>query len=123
MRINSVNNQCFGKIYIAKSCEDRAREVIRNFRNESPEYDKTIDYIKYNNDSANIWIDNFGKVDYQIWELGARVNTDEMAGRKEGYYLSSFRERLRFALDEISRLDRREIEKFSKPKEAVEEDL
>ena len=97
--------------------------MIRNFRNESPEYDKTIDYIKYNNDSANIWIDNFGKVDYQIWELGARVNTDEMAGRKEGYYLSSFRERLRFALDEISRLDRREIEKFSKPKEAVEEDL
>ena len=116
MKINSISNLSFGRIHVAEGYKDRASEVFRSFRNESPEYDKTIDYIKHS-DNTNIWIDGFEKVDYQLWEYGARVNTDKMAERKDGDYLYSFRDRIRFALDQIDYFEWRRIEKFSNPKE------
>ena len=66
MKINSISNQSFGKLYVSPIYDNSIKKEIAKRKLD-------VDRIKNSNES-HIWVEGNGAVYFKLWDLGAKTS-------------------------------------------------
>ena len=74
MKINSVSNQSFGRLYISPNYSEAVKK--ETYRRRFDYFREKVDMIK-NSDESHIWVEDNGDVYYKICKSGANLDAGD----------------------------------------------